>query len=616
MPESRELQLQLTLNDKMSSGLSSASSSLASFAKVGVAASAAAVAGLGATLAAAVKQASEFETKMANMATLISGDSTEAIDGLKDGILDLAKVIPKNANELGAAAYDVLSAGIEGTNEQLAVLEASGKLAVGGLGETSEAVDIVTSAINAFGIDANEANEVADSFFLAVKNGKTTVSQLSQGFGQIAPLANEVGVEFNELLASASALTTTGLQASVAYTQIRAALSNLLKPTEDMQTAFGILGITSDNLSQRLSDDGLINLFTQLKTVAEQNGIEMAKMFGSVEGLNAVLSLTGETGEKAVQIFEQMAGEAGMLDEAFAKQQQTVNNLWQILKNNLNVALIELGEVVLPPVIKTMEYLNQNVFPAVIKGVESLQWAFNNYNIIAEQTSQRISEILGIIESKTGLVTHFQFVWDMLRNAFVNDLMPAFNNLLQIILRHQDELRFLAGVVLQAVILAVKTFTFQLTLAVTTFSKLLNIITSVANFIDRTLTPVFNGIKNSIQFVIDKVQLLIQKLQELKNKGGVTSALTNAGLGVARNMLPVPFAKGGIVTGPTNALIGEAGPEAVIPLDKLKNFGGGGISVVVTGNNITSDTDLSELGEQVAESIMNKLRLNERLTFG
>jgi hypothetical protein len=45
----------------------------------------------------------------------------------------------------------------------------------------------------------------------------------------------------------------------------------------------------------------------------------------------------------------------------------------------------------------------------------------------------------------------------------------------------------------------------------------------------------------------------------------------------------VAFADGGIVTGPTRALIGEAGPEAVIPLSKLDNIVGGNQNIFVTG---------------------------------
>jgi len=42
------------------------------------------------------------------------------------------------------------------------------------------------------------------------------------------------------------------------------------------------------------------------------------------------------------------------------------------------------------------------------------------------------------------------------------------------------------------------------------------------------------------------------------------------------------FATGGIVTGPTVGLIGEAGPEAVIPLDRLGEMQGG-VNITVNG---------------------------------
>jgi hypothetical protein len=58
------------------------------------------------------------------------------------------------------------------------------------------------------------------------------------------------------------------------------------------------------------------------------------------------------------------------------------------------------------------------------------------------------------------------------------------------------------------------------------------------------------------------------------------------------------LAEGGIVTGPTLAMIGEAGPEAVIPLSKMGGMGGG-ITVNVTGGLATS----AEIGQAVINAI-------------
>ena len=72
-------------------------------------------------------------------------------------------------------------------------------------------------------------------------------------------------------------------------------------------------------------------------------------------------------------------------------------------------------------------------------------------------------------------------------------------------------------------------------------------------------------------------------------------ALAGAAAGLARtafNSLIPEFAQGGIVTGPTTALIGEAGPEAVIPLDRLNQYGGGQ-NITVTGRLVGNDIYLS-----------------------
>jgi phage-related minor tail protein len=49
--------------------------------------------------------------------------------------------------------------------------------------------------------------------------------------------------------------------------------------------------------------------------------------------------------------------------------------------------------------------------------------------------------------------------------------------------------------------------------------------------------------------------------------------------------------EGGIVNSPTAALIGEAGPEAVIPLNRMGSMGGSTVNIVVNGS-VTSEGDL------------------------
>jgi hypothetical protein len=63
------------------------------------------------------------------------------------------------------------------------------------------------------------------------------------------------------------------------------------------------------------------------------------------------------------------------------------------------------------------------------------------------------------------------------------------------------------------------------------------------------------------------------------------------------------MANGGIVTGPTLALIGEAGPEAVIPLDRAGGMG---------GINITVNAGLVSTPDQIGQEIIQAIQKAQR----
>jgi tape measure domain-containing protein len=106
--------------------------------------------------------------------------------------------------------------------------------------------------------------------------------------------------------------------------------------------------------------------------------------------------------------------------------------------------------------------------------------------------------------------------------------------------------------------------------------------------IGQTLTPYMQqlidqgGTLESTEQSIDKLTGAIEALAKTVSDQGLT-----------------PFAKGGLVTGPTSALIGEAGPEVVIPLDRFESMmgmsGGSGKTVnyfAAPNQSIDSEQDL------------------------
>ena len=74
------------------------------------------------------------------------------------------------------------------------------------------------------------------------------------------------------------------------------------------------------------------------------------------------------------------------------------------------------------------------------------------------------------------------------------------------------------------------------------------------------------------------------------------------------NLAGIPkLATGGIVTEPTIAMIGEAGPEAVVPLDGSNNIGGG-ISITIENLSVRNDQDVKLIAQELATMIERKNR--------
>lgn len=353
----------------------------------------------------AVKEAAKFEKAMTNIATLISGDSTEAIKGLENGIKNLMATVPVTGEDLGLAAYDIVSAGISETSDALGVLNASSRLAVAGLGSASEATDLMTSAINAFNLNAEDAEGVANTLFQTVKAGKTTVSDLAQSFGQLAPIAVATGASFVEVQAATAALTTSGLSASIAQNSLRQLFVEMTKEGNKLTGALHDIGV--QNIEAEIAANGFVPTLEKLKTEAGLTDAEFKNLFGSVEAQGAALSLTGATGEAYSATMALMAAGAGDLDEAVQKQLATFDAQAQILKNQVNVLFAELGGAILPLVTKelnefnAMLKMNRDMATVAAPQVQTMSAVMDELGEAVNRTSGLEQEFLEKVQSVT-----------------------------------------------------------------------------------------------------------------------------------------------------------------------------------------------------------------------
>jgi phage-related protein len=99
-----------------------------------------------------------------------------------------------------------------------------------------------------------------------------------------------------------------------------------------------------------------------------------------------------------------------------------------------------------------------------------------------------------------------------------------------------------------------------------------NVVIPQFNLMLTVFKTIFNGIASVWNNTIGKFSFTVPSW--VPGIGGKGFAMPN---------IPM-LANGGIVTGPTLAMIGEAGPEAVIPLDRMSQMGGGGTTVNINVN--------------------------------
>lgn len=318
-----------------------------SFTKVGKGMTTAITAPVAALGVGSVAAFANFEKGMSNVSTLID-TATEDLGAMGREVQAIGQRVPVQLGDLTGALYDLRSSGVS-AEQQFTVLENSAKLAVAGLGSTKEAADLVTSSFNAFRLEGDEAARVYDTIFKTTKFGKTTIAQLSQGFGGVAGTVASTGTKIDEYLASVAALTTTGLPAAEAHTQLKAVISGLTRETEKSRAVFKALG-AKDFKDLIAKSGGLVPALQRISAKLGGSEAKILELVGSTEALNAILGLSGAQAQVYSDALSDMRNGANAVDEAFEKQNKTMHARSVRLRNSITSAGIAIGEVLEPAV--------------------------------------------------------------------------------------------------------------------------------------------------------------------------------------------------------------------------------------------------------------------------
>jgi phage-related minor tail protein len=192
----------------------------------------AAVTGLG---TAAVKTAADFDSSMSNVAA-ISGSSAEDMDKLRERAREMGAQTKFSAKEAGDAMGYMAMAGWD-AQQMYDGLPGIMNLAAASGEDLATTSDIVTDALTAFGMEAEDSSHFADVLAQASSSANTNVGMMGETFKYIAPVAGALGYSAEDAAVAIGLMANSGIKASSAGTQLRSSLTNMIKPSKDVGDA-------------------------------------------------------------------------------------------------------------------------------------------------------------------------------------------------------------------------------------------------------------------------------------------------------------------------------------------------------------------------------------------
>lgn len=280
-----------------------------------------AAAGIGKMLQSTFTGGTAFESAMAKVGT-IADTAKVPLKSLSSQVLQVSGDMHIGANEIAEAAYQAISAG-QDTGNAVAFAGQASMLATAGFTSTTSAVDILTTALNAYGKGADEAGHVSDVLLTTQNLGKTSVDELAGSMGRVIPLAAAYNVSLENLSSGLAIMTANGIATAEASTYTKSMLNEL----GDTGSSVGkILKQQTGKSFSELNADGksLGDVLQVLYDSVGGNATKFAGLWSSVEAGTGALSLASSGADKFNGVLQQMQADSGATQTAYDTMTNTM----------------------------------------------------------------------------------------------------------------------------------------------------------------------------------------------------------------------------------------------------------------------------------------------------
>jgi TP901 family phage tail tape measure protein len=299
----------------------------------------------------AVAAGSAFEFEMTKVAA-VSGATTDQLAKLTATARHMGATTAFTAKEAASGLLDLARAGLT-VDQQIGALTSTLHLA-GGAGESmATAANLIAATMKQFNLDAKESTRIADVFSTILdKTLFQSLEEVRTAMGFAGTTAATFGIELEKITALSGALRNTGVEASMAGTQIRMAFLRLAAPTEGAIKILDKYGLAAKDLNPRLNEIGDV-----LQTLADSGMVaeDMFEVLGARQsafinvikqvrnGVNDYVSLLGDLGDSA-----------GRAADKYTQMMDTIKGRMDILKSALQEGQLALFDALRPVLEKTL----------------------------------------------------------------------------------------------------------------------------------------------------------------------------------------------------------------------------------------------------------------------
>lgn len=296
--------------------------------------------------------AAQFETSTAMVAT-IADTSQKSLSNISKEVRSYSNETGEAASDMAEATYQAISASVN-TADAAAFAGTATKLAVGGFTSATTAVDVLTTAINSYGLAASDATQLSDYLITTQNLGKTSVDQLAQSVGKVIPLASAYNVQMDNLSSAYAVLTANGIATAESGTYLKSMLSELGDTGSDVSEV--LLNSTGKTFAQLMEQGySLGDVMSMLGDAVDGDSTAFNALWSSTEAGIGALSLFNAGADKYNSVLDSMRTSAGATEKAYSTMADTTDKSKQRMENAFNNLKISVGDVLNPALTQVYE---------------------------------------------------------------------------------------------------------------------------------------------------------------------------------------------------------------------------------------------------------------------